>query len=78
MMSRFKCSFSSKSEDYKQVESQKAGKDGVLVVAQNAAPKKGAKRRSRRPLLLSLPYVKISKNFSSSAKFGSEEKSAPK
>jgi hypothetical protein len=44
MMSRFKCSFSSKSEDYKQVESQKAGKDGVLVAAQNAAPKKKAHR----------------------------------
>jgi hypothetical protein len=40
MMSRVKCSFSSKSEDCKQVESQKAGKDGVLVVAQNAASKK--------------------------------------
>jgi hypothetical protein len=40
MMSRFKCSFNSKSEDCKQFELQKAGKDGVLVAVQNAAPKK--------------------------------------
>jgi hypothetical protein len=40
-MSRFKCSFNSKSEDCKQFELQKAGKDGVLVAVQNAAPKKG-------------------------------------
>jgi hypothetical protein len=30
----------SKSEDPKQFELQKAGKDGVLVAVQNAAPKK--------------------------------------
>jgi hypothetical protein len=57
MISRFKCSFKSKSEDCKQfLESQKAGKDGTLVAVQNAAPKKlAAQRRSRRTLLLSPP-----------------------
>jgi hypothetical protein len=56
MISRFKCSFNSKSEDCKQFESQKAGKDGALVAVQNAAPKKlAAQRRSRRTLLLWLP-----------------------
>jgi hypothetical protein len=55
MMSRFKCSFNSKSEDCKQFESQKAGEDSTLVAVQNAAPKKGAQRRSRRTLLLLLP-----------------------
>jgi hypothetical protein len=40
MMSRFKCSFNSKSEDCKQFESQKAGEDSTLVAVQNAAPKK--------------------------------------
>jgi hypothetical protein len=41
MMSRFKCSFNSKSVDCKQFESQKQARmHGALVAVQNAAPKK--------------------------------------
>jgi hypothetical protein len=44
MMSRFKCSFNSKSEDCKQFESQKTGKDSALVAVQNAVPNKKSHR----------------------------------
>jgi hypothetical protein len=58
MMSRLKCSFTSKSVDCKQIKSQKGGKNAWHVVesvaVQNATPKKGAQRRSKRILLLSL------------------------
>jgi hypothetical protein len=42
--------FNSKSEDCKQFELQKAGKDGVLVVVQNAAPNKKSHREDLEEL----------------------------
>ena len=79
MMSRFKCSFNSKSVDCKQFESQKAGKDSVLVAVQNAAPKKRRTEKIEKNTSFVAP---LSKDFKKilflSAKFGSEEKSAPK